>query len=270
LKTHSTLRTVLAVYTIAFTLFLLPMPNTGLLELIIIVTTATTGWTLLYLDNLLTFLSNPKSQLLHLRNSFYWGLIFYIRERWSTYQLIRRRNPAQWHWNHRHTSISFPAPHAPPAKIRLGAWWKSDILKTLKSHSNLRDYILTPQNFSLQKYNPQVPSTPLRKPRAEDDIFSSDEELDTSPLATKFPIPMVGARRTTGVAAESGDSKKTVVDAGVSEREKVSGFISWDALKRDLSGGVGSGEGRVGAGVVRTETEGSGGSWEREALGAAV
>ena len=110
------------------------------------------------------------------------------------------------------------------------------------------------------------------KARHEDDIFSSDEELDTSPLATKFPIPMVARRTTTG-AVESGDSKKTVVDAGVSEREKVSGFISWDALKRDLSGGQpgeASGEERPVVGVARTETEGSGGSWEREALGAAI
>jgi hypothetical protein len=104
------------------------------------------------------------------------------------------------------------------------------------------------------------------KPRHEDDIFSSDEELDTSPLATKFPIPMVARRTTTG-AVESGDSKKTVVDAGVSEREKVSGFISWDPLKRDF----GWEEDRPAAGaVVRTETEGSGGSWEREALRAAI
>ena len=105
------------------------------------------------------------------------------------------------------------------------------------------------------------------KPRHEDDIFSSDEELDTSPLATKFPIPIVARRTTTG-AAESGDSKKTVVDAGVSEREKVSGFISWDALKRDFGGE--EAERPATGGVVRTETEGSGRSWEREALGAAI
>ena len=267
---HSTLRSALAIYTIAFTLFLLPMPTTSLLELIILLLTAATGWTLLYLDTLLTFLSNPKSHLDHLADTFYWGLDFYIRERWATYQLIRRRNPPRHHHRHRHTSISFPPSNAPHAKIRLGAWWKSDVVTTLKSHSNLRDYILTPQNFSLEKYTPTAPGpyyTPLRmKPRHEDDIFSSDEELDTSPLATKFPIPMVVRRTTTG-AVESGDSKKTVVDAGVSEREKVSGFISWDALKRDFGGEE---ERPADVGVVRTETEGSGGSWEREALGAAI
>ena len=114
----------------------------------------------------------------------------------------------------------------------------------------------------------------------EDDIFSSDEELDTSPLATRmFAVARgSGAARggPGGAVTGSGDSKKTVVDEGVSEREKVSGFISWDALKRDLGeawpaeeGGV-AGEGDGGVGIARTQTEGSGESWEREALGAAV
>ena len=121
-----------------------------------------------------------------------------------------------------------------------------------------------------------------RKRHGEDDIFSSDEELDTSPLATKMFAVARGAARggggvavAAGVSGRSGDSKKTVVDGGVSEREKVSGFISWDALKRDFGavetgGAGGAGKEEVVGGLARTETEGSGGSWEREALGAAV
>ena len=73
-------------------------------------------------------------------------------------------------------------------------------------------------------------------------------------------------RATVPEAAGSGDSKKTVVDVGISDREKVSGFISWEALKRDLSVDVKE----MGAGVVKAATEGSGGSWEGEALGAAI
>lgn len=74
----------------------------------------------------------------------------------------------------------------------------------------------------------------------------------------------------------SAESKTTVVDAAMSPREKISGFISWDALKREETAtAAGTGTGNVDAQrafarMTRAETEGteeSASSWEREALG---
>ena len=57
------------------------------------------------------------------------------------------------------------------------------------------------------------------------------------------------------------ESKETCVNEGtLSGREKVSGFIAWDALKRVSAEGD----------IERPETEASGTSWEREALGAGI
>jgi len=58
-----------------------------------------------------------------------------------------------------------------------------------------------------------------------------------------------------------------MVDESISPREKVSGFISWDALKRE-SGEASPADGMANDGALRrTDTEASGSSWEKEALG---
>jgi hypothetical protein len=60
------------------------------------------------------------------------------------------------------------------------------------------------------------------------------------------------------------ESKETCVNESLSPREKVSGFIAWDALKRE-SAVVGDG-----GEIDKADTEASGNSWEREALGVGV
>ena len=120
------------------------------------------------------------------------------------------------------------------------------------------------------------------------DIFSSDDELDTSPLNARLHSsanrhPMIYRRESTAplavasIAKEaprnvSGASKETCVDDGMSPREKVSGFISWDALKRDEGDNAASTDAaRALARIAeRTETDTSGSSWEKEAMGAAI
>jgi hypothetical protein len=71
-------------------------------------------------------------------------------------------------------------------------------------------------------------------------------------------------------------SKETIIDEGISQREKVTGFIAWSALKRASESQTGvtdagvayvNASGLSGEGIERTDTEGSGSSWEREALG---
>lgn len=184
----------------------------------------------------------------------------------------------------------------------------------------MQDYF-HPADFTFEKYgeklrsraSPKAKGSPASSPKGKigqlqkghykDDIFSSDEDLDTSPFGN---IPMTKHRRATApsmqaafpkmqsavpsnmqaIAADlqtgniSAESKQTVVDDAMSPREKVSGFISWDALKRDeaamATGGNGSGNvdaQRAFARMTRAETEGtdeSMSSWEREALGAGV
>lgn len=254
-KVHHILRSALAIYTVTFTLFLLPIPKMNPFEFILISTTCITGWMLLYLDSLLIFLRNPHQQITSLTKSFKIGLLNYIVERWYTFQLIRRRNQP-------HTTLHFPPVNisrGPSSRLRLGAWWKSDILSNLKKH-NLRDYFNnpTPADFSLEKYYP--PKTPVH--HDQDDIFSSDEDLDTSPLATKLKLPKYRRATTSNLVPPQTlkeDSKETCVDEGISGREKVSGFIAWDALKRTSAQNTSE----------KAETEGSG-SWERESLGAGI
>lgn len=65
----------------------------------------------------------------------------------------------------------------------------------------------------------------------------------------------------------SGESKQTCVDETLSPREKVSGFISWNALKRESEEGPPM-DGASGDGELRKiNTDGSGNSWEKEVLG---
>ena len=151
-KVHHILRSALAIYTVTFTLFLLPIPKMNPFEFILISTTCITGWMLLYLDSLLIFLRNPHQQITSLTKSFKIGLLNYIVERWYTFQLIRRRNQP-------HTTLHFPPVNisrGPSSRLRLGAWWKSDILSNLKKH-NLRDYFNnpTPADFSRKILSPQ-------------------------------------------------------------------------------------------------------------------
>ena len=126
----------------------------------------------------------------------------------------------------------------------------------------MRDYFNNPPptDFTLEKYRPP-PTTAPRHDR--DDIFSSDEDLDTSPLATRLNLQKY--RRATApqlVPPQTfkEDSKETCIAEGISGREKVSGFIAWDALKRNSAQNV----------LEKAETEGSGSSWEREAFGVGI
>ena len=284
------LRWSLAMYTVTFTLFLLPPPSMGRFEFLFIFATMVIGWTFLYFDFLKEFISNPGAKVVHLRNQFQGGVIMYVVERWNTFQLIRQRNI---------TTSAYFATRVQPRKLTqpksflyrgnssLGAWWKSDILKSLKSH-DLRDYV---HNYSLEKYLPATPTVtsprmtthqqaaPMKTRvyiRNEDDIFSSDEELDVSPLTTKRPRasnPLVLLRGPQSNADISGESKKTCVDTDLSPREKVSGFIPWAAMKRESAEMSGQREAERALDrmqVERTPTEESGSSWEREALGAAI
>ena len=70
------------------------------------------------------------------------------------------------------------------------------------------------------------------------------------------------------------ESKETCIDEGLSLREKVSGFIAWDALKRDSEKAAAVDDeqqvSRI-ANEIGTESAGSTESgWEKEALGAAI
>ena len=148
----------------------------------------------------------------------------------------------------------------------------------------MKDYFDT-TGFTFQKYPEKSPPlTPLKKwstAHHEDDIFSSDEDLDTSPLLAKLQPTNIPAKRdrvatildTPEIVIErfkfaeqevSAESKETRVDMSLSPREKVSGFIAWDALKRESAvaedGGV----------TDKVDTEASGDSWEREALGVGI
>ena len=108
----------------------------------------------------------------------------------------------------------------------------------------------------------------------EDDIFSSDEELDISPLMAKRPRasnPLVLLRGPTSNPDMSGESKETCVNANMDPREKVSGFIPWNAMKRESEvGGREEEEALARLQAERTSTDRSAGSWENEAMGAAI
>jgi hypothetical protein len=175
---------------------------------------------------------------------------------------------------------------------------------------SLQDYF-NPADFTFEKYgeklrsrasptrkgSPTFEGNPVHGKHNKDDIFSSDDDLDTSPLGniamsrhqltkqrratvpnmqTTFATSMQTPTEAMQACNISAESKKTVVDAAMSPREKISGFISWDALKREEAATTaGNGTGNVDAQrafarMTRAETEGtdeSASSWEREALG---
>jgi hypothetical protein len=281
-----------------------------ILELVLICATSIIGWTLLYLDAIITFAQHPRPQSTALMKNIKLGLLNYTTERLQSYSQIRRLSKP-------HTSIHFfPANKKLNPPRGMDAWWKADILSNMKKHS-LQDYF-NPSGFTFEKYGEKLRSRAsytdmgspavdnkrgsilLQRHHQKDDIFSSDEDLDTSPLAS---TPMTKHRRATVPSMQttfpnmqtiptqtqtivpnlqggniSGESKQTVVDNGMSPREKVSGFISWDALKREETVAAAGGNPNVDAQrafarMTRAETEGtdeSASSWEREALGAGV
>jgi hypothetical protein len=282
-------------YTLIFTLFLIPVDAMSILEFVLIVMTSLIGWGLLFLDVIVVFLHNPRANTISTIKQFKLGLLAYGYDRWNTFQLLRTDN----HFS-RPSKILTRFRNKPVVPPRLGVWWKKDILASLNQH-NLHDYFNS-QSFDLQKY-PGTPAnsfpktytpTPLRtkmlRTHEADDIFSSDEDLDTSPLAARGDIslrrrgvhPKVLPKQvvtasgllTTRLSPErdvSGASKETCVEDGLTPREKVAGFISWSALKRDEMPATFADEGvdpvDASAMIERTDTEGSGSSWEREALG---
>jgi hypothetical protein len=302
-KVHPYLYNILAIYTITFTLFLIPIPAMSFVEFSIIFATAITGWTLLYLDVILRFVHDPRQSMKDAFKSFKHGLIIYGTERWYNLRAIRHFSKVNL-TSHHQSRLGVAAPPGARADLtrrptfRLDAWWKDDILSNLKKH-NLRDYF-NPADFTLEKYvgeTPEVKDTELNTPNPvkrrsirlhEEDIFSSDDELDTSPLNARLQSsanrhPMIYRRESTAPLAIapavkeeprniSGTSKETCVDAGMSPREKVSGFISWDALKRDEGDNSASADAaRALARIAeRTNTDTSGSSWEKEAMGAAI
>ena len=316
---NGALNKILGVYTIVFTLFLLPVPNTSFLELSLISVISVTGWTLLCLDYLVTFFQNPEEQLMSMANSFLVGLIMYLIERWYTFQLIRSRALSYRKYQQEHPTLHskfrYYPPPSPTRPFRLGAWWKSNILESINSHNSLYDYLGDPQrnpnpvDFVLEKYNhprhpPVDPSiggyigrtgftpsgtTPIKRPHGDDDLFSSDEDLDTSPFATKDlkvpkyrsasdvadePVSVVSAGEGIFSSVKVEESKETCVDTGLSPREKVCGFISWDALKRDSEKAAAVGDEKEvpeianEMGTQSPVTTQSG--WEKEMLGAAI
>jgi hypothetical protein len=309
------LRNILAIYTITFTLFLIPIPEMDILELALICVTSIVGWTLLYFDTLIPFIRHPRAQINVLMKDIKLGLITYTTQRIQSYNQIRRVNTP-------HTTIRFPPTSRLNPPRGMDAWWKADIRDNLKKHA-LQDYF-NPADFTFEKYgeklrsratpttqeSPVLKGTPMAGQHNKDDIFSSDEDLDTLPLGnipmtkhqmtkprratvpnmpTTFSTGMQPATEAMQVGNISAESKKTAVDATMSPREKVSGFISWDAMKREetatavpaatgvpaVSAAV-AGTGnldaqRAFARLTRAETEGteeSASSWEREALGA--
>jgi hypothetical protein len=311
IKLHPYLYNVLAIYTITFTIFLIPVPTMNFIELLLISSTAFIGWLLLYLDNAIKFIRHPRESTVTALKSFQFGLIMYGTECWYHFQVIRHFSSLT---SSTSTKPSLSILHLPSQgrltiptgtsnplsshPFRLGAWWKDDILTNLRKHS-LHDYF-NPADFTLEKYpgdtcQPQETKpieADIAKPWSnrllEDDIFSSDDELDTSPLTTKGHFstnrhPLIYRRDSVAPLVPrvesnedtrnlSGASKNTCVEDGLSPREKVSGFISWDALKREDSANSTSVEATKALAriVEKTETESSGNSWEREAMGAAI
>jgi hypothetical protein len=295
LKRFSWLQSTLAMYTLIFTLFLIPVDAMSIFEFVLIVMTSLIGWGLLFLDVVVVFLRNPSAHTISILNQFKLGLLVYGYDRWNTFQLVRTNSHSS------RSTKTFTRPRSKPAvPPRLGVWWKKDIIASLNQH-NLHDYFNSP-SFDLQKYpgttaysSPKTYApTPLRtkllRTHEIDDIFSSDEDLDTSPLAARtdvsvrrrgvhpkvFPKPVAVAsgpvvNRLSPERDVSGASKETCVEDGLTPREKVAGFISWSALKRDERPPTFADE-RVdsvnaSAVIERTDTDGSGSSWEREALG---
>jgi len=157
--------------------------------------------------------------------------------------------------------------------------FKQTILKNLQKRS-LRDYLGNTSDFVLERFSGESPSGEMRKLNEfEGELYSSDEEVDTSPLVGRVAAmrAQMGERPGKGVANMG--SGETVVEEGLSPREKVSGFISWDALKRDDAvqkhdGGeeevVQAEQSEESEGIERRESRDSGESWVKEALGAAI
>jgi len=87
------LRNILAIYTITFTLFLIPVPNMDILELVLICATSIIGWTLLYLDAIITFAQHPRPQSTALMKNIKLGLLNYTTERLQSYSHVGVRSP---------------------------------------------------------------------------------------------------------------------------------------------------------------------------------
>jgi len=283
---NKVLRWSLAIYTISFTLLLLRVEIMEPLEFIVTFMGAAIGWTILFFDAVVDFISDPQTNATKMAKDFQDGLVMYLVERWNTYQLIRIRNPiiANYSASSKSNSRIFYR-----EKSRLGPWWKSDILNSLKFH-DLHDYF-NPSHYSLERFHPITPhitaphgtkheavGAPMKMRglhfKNEDDIFSSDEELDISPLMAKRPRasnPLVLLRGPTSNPDMSGESKETCVNANMDPREKVSGFIPWNAMKRESEVGGREEEGALARlQAERTSTDRSAGSWENEAMGAAI
>jgi hypothetical protein len=273
---NHTLQRVLGVYTIVFTLFLLPVPHLGVVERLLVAIISAMGWIILFFEPIVTFLHNPMQQSMELAKSFKIGSLLYGLERWHTFQLIRRRAANFREYQAQHAALHAksqrrPAPSTSQA-FHLGAWWKTNILESIKSHNSIRDHVHITQpnrvDYVLETYNPALhlavdpalggytgPSNaalsgliPAKRPHPEEDIFSSDEDVDTSPLTSKLmklriyhranedtPEPLHstpgGDENFSSVKIE--ESKDTCIDEGLSPREKVAGFIGYDAMKRD-------------------------------------
>jgi hypothetical protein len=269
------LNTILAIYTITFTLLLLPLSVTQPLEASIIFITSLSGWTLIYLESLKRFLQHPRQYALIAVKNVELEAIQYFLERWNTYQLIRERNP------YLHSNRSPPA-NLPlyKEKMRLRAEWKEEILESMKKH-NLRDYIrLRPTERNIQKgispsktpvteeimapikeFDPAIPTKGM-------DSISAEE---ASPIKTEqvqdIPTMLVTVTSEDDPSL-SADSKQTIVDTTLSPREKVPGFIHWEALKRDDDPELGHVRARRALSSLRAHTTGdtSTSSYEREGL----
>ena len=187
------------------------------------------------------------------------------------------------------SSISTPTIHAPhstsssPLNSPEGPLYKQTILKNLHKR-NLREYLGNPSELLLEQFGkgPVGAGEVLKK--GDEDIYSSDDEVE-SPL-----VGRVAAMRAPPTHVVRGEEKEvakgtavvrmdksgeTVVEEGLSPREKVSGFISWDALKRDdqlhaTQEGERVEDKEEKEEIERKESHESGVSWEQEALGAAI
>ena len=261
MQMHRSLYIALGLYTIAFTLILLPPSAMDISEFILVSSTCAAGWVLLYSERIISFSLDPLGTARTWLKEFNYGLLDYGVERWHTLQLIR-------HSNRRiAASVGEQTPES------FSPDWKQDILKSLRTH-DLHDYFNC-KGLDLEAYQPpQIWPPTVRKqfgssPHNEDDNFSSDEGPETPPLLTKLSQlkPDMDCGQLEIVAPSHGttfgfdvaeESKETCVDETLSPREKVSGFISWDALKRDSE---------INA-VESVDTEASQERWEREAVGA--
>ena len=88
------------------------------------------------------------------------------------------------------------------------------------------------------------------------------------------PVSVVSAGEGIFSSVKVEESKETCVDTGLSPREKVCGFIAWDALKRDSEKADAVGDDKevpditneIGSQSAVTTKSG----WEKEVVGAAI